>query len=243
MDKIFNKKSIIIFVALFGLIAPNQSFAKDSNSNSVCRNIFNIETNARKEHSKIRGEVNSARQKRSNDIKSEWQNRNTAFQAERNKSDQMYNGFITSIKAKAKTEAEILAVNNFEIEIKASIKESREKVDAIWQDYKNTTILSLSKQDSLSETYFKEVEMESLNRLNKLRDFCKMNNVVEIKKEVNAIKQLKDRGIVRSAFLRKSKLEINQAATLRDKKILEVRDELTQKIIEIYNALPESLRK
>lgn len=236
-------------MAIFVLVAPSQSLAYsffssgNLNTSGTCRNIFSVETNAKKEQNKVRSEVNSARQKRSKDMEAEWQKRNESFQAERTKSDAMYNGFITSIKAKAKTPEEISAVNTFESQMLVTIKESREKVDAIWQEYKNATLLSLSNQDALSEKYFKEVEIESLNRLSKFRNLCSMNNDSEAKKESENIKKMKERGMARSAFLRKSKLEINQAAALRDKKIIEVRNELTQKITEIYNALPESLRK
>lgn len=226
---------------VFVFAIPKQSLAYTSNS--VCRNIYNIESSLQKEQSKIRSEVNIIRIQRSEDLKNEWQNRNSAFAEKRNNSDEIYKRVIASIKAKTETASEISAVENFEKEILNALFDSREKVDVVWQEYEDSILLSLSNQDSVSEKYFQDIQKEGNTKIGKISSLCKTKSSSEIKTQMRDIKQIETRGLARSAFIRISKLEINQSAGLRDEKLKEIQEELVSKIKDLYNSLPETLKK
>lgn len=244
MEKIFNNKIIITsFVLVSVLFAPIQSFASNGGSSSICQKISKVESDIKKEQNKIKEEVQKSRQKRTEDIKEEWTKRDEQFNQERNRIDSIYKNFVVSLKAKAQTDADKKAVENFEKTIFTLLSDARNKTDAVWEKYESETLLSLSRQDSSSETYFKEIETESTSRLGTLKTLCVGLFEEKIKDELDNIKKMKDRGMAKSSFIRKSKLEIVQLTSSRNKQIETIKKELSQKIIEAYNALPENLRK
>ncbi len=244
MEKIFNKKTIITsFVLISVLFAPIQSFASNGGSTSICQKISKVESDIKKEQNKIKEEVQKSRQKRTEDIKEEWTKRDEQFNQERNRIDSIYKNFVVSLKAKAQTDADKKAVENFEKTIFTLLSDARNKTDDVWDKYESETLLSLSRQDSSSETYFKEIEGESTSRLGTLKTLCVGVFEEKIKDELDNIKKMKDRGMAKSSFLRKSKLEIAQLTSTRNKQIETIKKELSQKIIEAYNALPSNLRK
>lgn len=244
MEKIFNKKTIITsFVLVSVLFAPIQSFASNGGSTSICQKISKVESDIKKEQNKIKEEVQKSRQKRTEDIKEEWTKRDEQFNQERNRIDSIYKNFVVSLKAKAQTDADKKAVENFEKTIFTLLSDARNKTDDVWDKYESETLLSLSRQDSSSETYFKEIEGESTSRLGTLKTLCVGVFEEKIKDELDNIKKMKDRGMAKSSFLRKSKLEIAQLTSTRNKQIETIKKELSQKIIEAYNTLPSNLKK
>lgn len=244
MEKIFNKKTIITsFVLVSVLFAPIQSFASNGGSTSICQKISKVESDIKKEQNKIKEEVQKSRQKRTEDIKEEWTKRDEQFNQERNRIDSIYKNFVVSLKAKAQTDADKKAVENFEKNIFTLLSDARNKTDDVWDKYESETLLSLSRQDSSSETYFKEIEGESTSRLGTLKTLCVGVFEEKIKDELDNIKKMKDRGMAKSSFLRKSKLEIAQLTSTRNKQIETIKKELSQKIIEAYNTLPSNLKK
>lgn len=244
MEKIFNKKSIIVSLVLVSMLfAPIQSFASNGGSTSICPKISKVESDIKKEQAKIKEEVQKSREKRTEDIKAEWAKRDGQFDQERNRVDSIYKNFVLSLKAKAQTDTDKKAVDAFEKTLFALLSDARNKTDAVWKKYEDETLLSLSRQDTSSETYFKEIESESNGRLGTVKTLCTGLFEEKIKDELDNIKKMKDRGMAKSSFLRKSKLEISQLTTTRNKQIEVIKKELSQKIIEAYNALPSNLRK
>lgn len=244
MEKISNKKSIIVFLVLVSVFfTPIQTFASNGGSSSICQKISKIESDIKKEQSKIREEVLKSREKRTEDIKEEWAKRSEQFTQERSRVDGLYKNFILHLMTKAQTDSDKKAVNDFEKTLFDLLSNARNKTDIAWEKYERDTLLSLSKQDSSSETYFKEIETESKNRLGTLRVLCTGLFEEKIKDELDTIKKMKDRGMAKSSFLRRSKLEIAQLTATRNKEIDAIKKELSQKITEAYNALPENLRK
>lgn len=244
MEKIFNKKSIIVSLVLVSMLfSPIQTFASSGGSSSICQKISKVESDIKKEQDKIREEVLKSREKRTEDIKEEWAQRDGQFDQERNRVDSIYKNFVLHLMTKAQTDADKKAVDAFEKTLFTLLSDARSKTDAVWEKYESETLLSLSRQDSSSETYFKEIESESSGRLGTLKTLCVGLFEEKIKDELDNIKKMKDRGMAKSSFLRKSKLEIAQLTSTRNKQIETIKKELTQKIIEAYNALPSNLKK
>ncbi len=225
------------------LFAPVQTFASNGGSTSICQKISKVESDIKKEQEKIKEEVQKSREKRTEDIKEEWAQRDGQFDQERNRVDSIYKNFVFHLMTKAQTDADKKAVDAFEKTLFALLSDARSKTDAVWEKYESETLLSLSRQDSSSETYFKEIESESTGRLGTLKTLCVGLFEEKIKDELDNIKKMKDRGMAKSSFLRKSKLEIAQLTSTRNKQIETIKKELTQKIIEAYNTLPSNLRK